>query len=205
MILGDRTANEIAEAARLAHSSQFAAIEKIYFDVEKFLGDDVPRLAKGSGEVFFHAGMANDALKRQVVEACEACGWRAQSVIHPTAVVSPSATIQAGVFVGPLAVISSCAVVERHSIVHLHASVGHDALIGEYSAILPGARISGNVVIGKRSLIGSNAFVAAGKKIGDDCRIDAMSYVGQDIADGHILSPRYPRPLRRVEMRGGEG
>lgn len=201
MILGDRTAHEVYEAALLGHGEQFGAIEKIYFEPDKFTNDDVPRLAALAVDIYFHAGMANDVLKRQVVEACRSNGWQPQSVIHPTAVISPSATIQPGVFVGPLAVVSSQAVVEQHAIVHIHASVGHDARIGAYSAILPGARISGHVTIGTRSLIGSNAFVAAGKTIGNDCRIDALSYVQHDVQDGHVVSPRYPRPLKRVEMR----
>ena len=205
VILGDRTANEILEAALLAHRAQFATIEKIYFEQEKFLSQDVPRLSANTDDIFFHAGMANEAVKRNVVEACLSIGWKAQSVIHPTAVIAPSATIHPGVFVGPLAVISSQAIVEQHCIVHLHASVGHDARIGEYSAILPGARISGNVVIGQRSLIGSNAFVAAGKTIGNDCRVDALSYVQQDLADGYMLSPRYPKALKRVGMGEARG
>ena len=205
MILGDRTAQEVYEAAQLSLREQFGTIEKIYFDPDTFSSEVVPRYTKQDVNIYFNAGMANDVLKRQVVEACRSNGWQPQSVIHPTAVIAPTATIQPGVFVGPLAVVSSHAMVELHSIVHIHASIGHDANVGEYSAILPGARISGHVRIGKRSLVGSNAFVAASKTIGDDCRIDALSYVQQDVLDGHVLSPRYAKALKRVEMREERG
>lgn len=200
VVLGRRTAIEIMEAVAATAGTQFSAIERLLYDKEQFTKHDAPRLNSLASPVFYHVGIATEAVKWQVVEACEAVGWRPFTVIHPTAVVSPSARIEPGVFVGPLAVVSSYAVVGAHSIVHIHASIGHDANIGRLAAILPGARISGNVTLGERVLIGSNAFVAAGKSIGDDCRIDALSYVSQDIPANHICSPRFPRPIPRVDI-----
>jgi len=198
IVLGERTATEIVEAAQLAYGPIFKSIERLYFDAKKFADDDFPRLSASGAEVYYHVGIAGDELKMQVVQACERVGWKPQSVVHPSAVISPSAVLHHGVFVGPLAVVSSHAVVEQHSIIHIHASIGHDTQIGEYSSILPGARISGKVLVGQRVLVGSNAFVAAGKSIGNDCRIDAMSYVNLDLPARHILSPRIPKPIPRV-------
>lgn len=198
VVLGERTATEILEAAQLGYASDFASIERLYFDEVTFAEVDAPRLTNTGSTIYFHVGIARDELKMRVVDACESQGWKAFTVVHPTAVVSPSARLAPGVFVGPLAVVSSHAIVEKHSIIHIHASIGHDAHIGQYTAILPGARISGKVQVGQRSLIGSNAFVAAGKSIGDDCRVDALSYVNQDLPPNHLLSPRYPKPIPRV-------
>ncbi|MEO8270415.1 MAG: hypothetical protein ABI557_11900 [Aureliella sp.] len=198
VVLGERTAAEIVETAQLANGAEFGSIERLYFDATRFVAEDVPRLSASGAEVYYHVGIAGDALKQKVVQACERFGWKAHSVIHPSAVISPSAVLDPGVFVGPLAVVSSYAVVGQHSIIHIHASIGHDVKIGAFSAVLPGARISGNVLVGLRVLIGSNAFVAAGKSIGDDCRVDAMSYVNQDLPANHMLSPRFPKPVPRV-------
>jgi len=201
VVLGDRTAQEILEAAQLAYAAEFACIEKCYFEPQRFFAEDSVRLNAMSPSVFFHVGVATDGLKQTIVRACEQVGWQPFSVVHPTAVVSPSAQIAAGVFVAPLAVVSSEAVVGEHTIIHIHASIGHNSTIGSYSAILPGARISGNVRVGNRVLVGSNAFVAAGKSIGDDCRVDAQAHVHQDLAEGLIISPRHPKPLRRVDLK----
>lgn len=198
VILGERTATEIFEVAQLAYGSEFSTIERLYHDEARFAIEDVPRLSAITDQVYYHVGIAGDQLKTQVVQACESAGWQAFSVIHPTAVVSPSAVLEPGVFVGPLAVVSSHAMIAKHSLIHIHASIGHDAHIGPFAAILPGARISGKVQVGERVLIGSNAFVAAGKSIGNDCRVDALSYVNQNLPANHILSPRFPRPVRRV-------
>ncbi len=201
VVLGDRTAQEILESAQLAYAEQFACIEKCYFEPQKFFAEDSLRIGGLSSSVFFHVGVATDGLKQTIVRACEQVGWQPFSVIHPTAVISDSARLGAGVFVAPLAVVSSEAVVGEHSIIHIHASIGHNSTIGSFSAILPGARISGNVRVGHRTLVGSNAFVAAGKSIGDACRVDAQAYVHQDLPDGFIISPRHPTPLRRVDWK----
>ena len=101
---------------------------------------------------------------------------------------------------GPLAAVSSFAKVGKHAIVHIHSSVGHDVRVGDYSAILPGARLSGKAQLGQRVLVGSNSFIAASVDIGDDCQIDALTYVQHDLPTGHIASVRTKRPVRRVDL-----
>jgi UDP-3-O-[3-hydroxymyristoyl] glucosamine N-acyltransferase len=198
LIFGDKTANEILEAAQLTGPTVFASIQKRYFDPSSFESELVPQIRKDSGEVFFHAGVADVELKRTMVQKCLEQGWKPFTVVHPSAVISPSAKLGVGVFIAPLAVISSNAIVGKYGIVHIHASIGHDAMIGEYSAILPGARISGSVTIGDRVLVGSNAVVGAGIKIGDDCQVDALTYVPRDLEAKHILSVRAKGPLKRI-------
>jgi UDP-3-O-[3-hydroxymyristoyl] glucosamine N-acyltransferase len=84
--------------------------------------------------------------------------------------------------------------------VHFNASIGHDTCIGNFSSLLPGSRISGNATVGKRSMIGSNAFVASGVKVGDDCRVDVMTYVRHPLPDGFIASVRSPNAVKRVDL-----
>ncbi len=83
---------------------------------------------------------------------------------------------------------------------HFNASIGHDTCIGNFSSLLPGSRISGNATVGKRSMIGSNAFVASGVKVGDDCRVDVMTYVRHPLPDGFIASVRSPNAVKRVDL-----
>ena len=198
VVFGARTAEEYVEAATAAMAAgslPVSRIEKLYFDPEKFASEDACRFGE---EVRYIVGIADEEWKRRVVEACKAAGWSAQAVVHPAAVVAASARVGAGAFVGPLAVVSSHAEICEHALVHLHASVGHDCRVGDFSAVLPGARLSGNVSVGAGVVVGSNAFVGAGVRIGDGCRIDAQSYVTQDVPEGFLVSPRLPRPVKRV-------
>lgn len=201
VIFGNRTAVEVAEAARAAmYAGKLPGqrIERLWFDPDRFTTDDRPRLEAGATRISYLAAVSDEVWRLRIHAACQAAGWRAETVIHPTAVISPSATVDAGVFIGPLAVVSSEARIGAHSIVHIHASVGHDCTVGSFCSILPGARLSGKVQVGDRVLIGSNAFIGAGLKVEDDCRIDALSYVGRDIPESHLVSPRLPRPVKRT-------
>lgn len=202
VVVGDKTANEVLEAANLCCSQDFGTIEKIFFDENDFEQRHVHRLS--ATEVSFIVGIADDVVKSSIIERCKRAAWSPFTVVHPLAVVSPSAEIGVGVFIGPLAVVSSNAVVGDHCIVHIHSSVGHDAVIGPMCSILPGARVSGSVQIGARTLVGSNAFVAAGASVGSDCRIDAQAYVRDELHAGYIASPRAPHPVRRVVPQSGD-
>lgn len=201
VVFGNRTANEVAEAARAAmYAGRLPGqrIELLWFDPERFAAEDRPRLESGNSRVSYIVAISDEIWRLRTHQACQAAGWNAESVIHPTAVIAPSATIAEGVFIGPLAVVSSAARVGAHSIVHIHASVGHDCTVGEFCSILPGARLSGNVRIGDRVLVGSNAFIGAGLAVGDDCRIDALSYLDRDLPAGHLVSLKLPRPVKRT-------
>ena len=198
IVFGDRTANEVIEAAKLGNRQSFDSIERLYYEEPAFTEVHLPKFRQGGLQVFYNIGVADVQLKMLIHDRCRQLGWRPFTVVHPSAVVSPSARLGDGVFVGPLAVLSTNSIIGNHSIVHLHSSIGHDSSIGDYCAILPGARISGTVLIGNRVLIGSNAFVNAGVRIGDDCQVDALTYVSRDLVEGHIQSVRAKRPMKRI-------
>ncbi|MFN3190759.1 MAG: DapH/DapD/GlmU-related protein [Aureliella sp.] len=198
VVFGDRTAEEIIEAQQAANSSDFDNIERVFFEQNKFEEVDAPRIEQHGSPVHYVVGIADHSWKNLVVQAAEERGWLAHTVVHPSAVVSPTAYVGQGCFVGPQAVVSTNAQVGGHSLIHIHSSIGHDASIGEQASILPGARISGNAVIGKRCLVGSNAFVAAGVELGNDCFVDALAYVARDIDEGMLVSSRSKIPVKRI-------
>ncbi len=201
IVFGDKTANEVLEAAKLAHPHSFGNMERLYFAEPNFTDVQLPTHLKNEAEVFYNIGVADVRVKLLIHSRCQQLGWRPFTVVHPSSVISPSARLGLGTFVGSLAAVSTNAIVGDHCIVQLCSSIGHDASIGDYCAILPGARISGMVKIGDRVLIGSNAFVNAGVQIGNDCQVDALTYVSRDLQDGQILSVRANGPMKRI-VRG---
>ena len=203
IVFGDKTANEVLEAAKLAYSQDFHSIDRLYFEEPTFTDLHLPKLLKSGLEIFYIIGVADVRVKQQIQKRCLDVGWKPFTIVHPSAVVSPTARVGAGVFVGPLAVVSSNSIVGDHCIIHLHSSIGHDASIGGFCAILPGARISGAVEIGDRVLIGSNAFVNAGVRIGNDCQVDALTYVSRDLEAWQILSVRAKSAMKRIDGRDG--
>jgi UDP-3-O-[3-hydroxymyristoyl] glucosamine N-acyltransferase len=77
-----------------------------------------------------------------------------------------------------------------HSLVHFQALVGHDVTAGEHSIFLPGAKVSGGVVMGNRCLVGSNAFVLQNSVLGDRVKIDALGYAKGVLEGGTVVTQR---------------
>ena len=182
----------------LGYQQSFDSIERLYFEEPAFTNVHLPKHEASGREIYYNIGVVDLRIKQLIHKRCIEIGWRPFTVVHPSAVVSPTAQLGEGVFIGPMAVVSTSASVGDHCIVHIHASIGHDAKIGEHCVILPGARISGSAKIGDRVLIGSNAFVNVGVQIGNDCQVDALTYVRRDLLDWHILSVGAPRAMKRI-------
>ncbi|CAK9074920.1 UDP-N-acetylbacillosamine N-acetyltransferase, partial [Durusdinium trenchii] len=66
-------------------------------------------------------------------------------IVHPAAIVSPTATLEAGVFVGPGAIVNADAHIEANAIVNSGAIIEHDARVGHASHIAPGSVLCGAV------------------------------------------------------------
>ena len=190
IIFGQKTAVEVYSAVKLGLLDRFDTIRTFVFN-EALSGDpEFNSVLKTGGDIFFIAATIDFHLKPLVVQFAESLGFQAFTVIHPTAFVDESATIGDGVFVGPQAVVSVNAKIGDHSLVHIHSSIGHDSQIGNYCAILPGARISGDVTLADHVLIGSNAFVFQGTKVGQHVNIDALTYVRDDVQEKNTVSCR---------------
>ncbi len=122
----------------------------------------------------------NEARKRIVQEHPFPFG----TAIHPSAVVSPRATLGEGTVVMPGACINSCTVVGRHAIINTNASVDHDCVLADFVHISPGASLAGSVRVGEGTHIGTGASVIPGVTIGKWCTIGAGAVVIRDVPDG---------------------
>jgi sugar O-acyltransferase (sialic acid O-acetyltransferase NeuD family) len=138
-------------------------------------------LVNGVGSVASMA--ARDDLYRRGRER----GFRFASVIHASAIVSPSARLAEGVQLMAGAIVQCDAVVGANSIVNTGASIDHDCRIGESVHIAPGATLSGGVTVGDRTHIGTAAVVIQGVSIGCDCLVGAGAVVHRDLADNARL------------------
>lgn len=105
-------------------------------------------------------------------------------LIHPSATVSPTATIGAGTHVAPQVVIHPLAQVGEVVILNTGCIIEHDCVIGDACHISPGAVLAGGVTVGERTWIGANATVINNIKIGKDVIVGAGSVVIRDLPDG---------------------
>ncbi len=118
-------------------------------------------------------GDVRDRLYRQLKEI----GFRLPIIVDPSAVISKSAHIGEGTFIGKGAVINADAVIGKMAIINTHAVVEHDCKIGDYVHVAVGAVLCGMVNVGDKSLIGANATIIQTIHIGNNCIIGAGSLV----------------------------
>lgn len=156
-----------------------------------FIVDDNPSLTELLGyEVRRNTGEYDEAIisigsceiRKKVVEGLKV-GKYATSV-HPSAVVSPRATIDEGTVVMQGAIVQSCAKIGKHCIVNTGASVDHDCEIGDFVHVAPHATVLGGVKVGEGSWIGAGAVVKQYITVGKNCMIGAGAVVLHDVPDG---------------------
>ena len=133
-------------------------------------------------------GFTDQKLRAKYRALMEENGALPTNVVHPTALISNSATIGYGNYVAAYSIISSEASVGNHNLVNLSVTLGHNSEIGNDNIFNPGARISGCVEIGDRCLFGANAFVYQGVRVCSDCAIDAMTYLNQNLEEPSICT-----------------
>ena len=117
------------------------------------------------------------------------------TAIHPSATISPSATVGKGSVVMAGAIINAEAKIGKHCIINTRASIDHECIIGDFCHIAPGCTVSGDVRIGEGTWLGVGTTVIQGVTVGRNCFIGAGSVIAGDIPDN---SKAYGVPCKVV-------
>lgn len=184
IIGGSSTALEIRECVDNFYKEQFSEVYNVIGDTEQtnlqsVIHDSELEAFIATKEVYYIIGFADQRLRQRFSILLEK--QKKALIIHPTAVIFPSAKVGDGTYIGATAVISSNAQVGESCLINIGVSIGHDADVGKNCVVNPGARISGHCKIGERCLIGANAFIYQGISVCHDCAIDALTYLSRDI------------------------
>ncbi len=118
------------------------------------------------------------------------------SLSHPTSVVSPSATLDAGVQLLALCVVNCGAMVGRGTIINTAAVVEHDVVVGEYAHISPNATLLGGARVGAFAQVGAGATVLPGVCVGRGATVGAGAVVIKDVPADETQAGVPARSLR---------
>lgn len=102
-------------------------------------------------------------------------------VVHPAAIVAPSATLGAGSLLMPGAVVNAEARIGDQVIVNSGAIVEHDCRIGDGVHLAPGSVLCGGVSVGEATLVGAGAVVLPGVTIGAGLLVKAGTVVSRNM------------------------
>jgi len=103
--------------------------------------------------------------------------------IHPSAMISTSATVGVGTMVFHGSKIQAGTQVGRGVIVNTGGSIDHECVIGDFAHIAPNVTLCGFVEIGEGANIGAASVVIPGVKIGKWATVGAGTIVIKDIPD----------------------
>jgi sugar O-acyltransferase (sialic acid O-acetyltransferase NeuD family) len=167
----------------------------------KVLGDDsmLAKLrAQGIRHFFIGVGsVGNSSHRKRLYEMCMALGLEPISLIHPSAIISPSVVMGQGNMIMAGAVISSCVTLGCDVIVNTSSSVDHDCCLGDHVHVAPGARLSATVSVGAGAHIGAGSVIRQSISIGNDAVIGIGSAVVKDVAAKEVVAGNPARPLPR--------
>jgi UDP-perosamine 4-acetyltransferase len=135
--------------------------------------------------------------RRNVLDAIEAAGLRLPTLVHPTAFVAASASLEPGAQVMPRASIGPNARVGSGVLVNTGAILDHDVVVDRASVIDPGAVLTGRVRVGSEVEVGSGAVLIPDSVVGDGATVGAGAVVVRPVAAGTTVVGVPARPLVR--------
>ena len=80
--------------------------------------------------------------------------------VHPTVLsMDNNIEIGEGSFIGAYSILTTNIKIGKHSILNRGNQIGHDTIIGDYFSAMPGAIVSGNVILGESVYMGTNSSI----------------------------------------------
>ncbi len=173
------------------------------YDVAGWI-DDAPSAGVLSWEAFCSThrggsvalGIGENGARERIFRTIEAAGYPLPVLIHPSAVVSPGATLQKGSVIMPQAVVNTGALVGCGCIINSGAVVEHDCVLGDFVHVSPNAALAGGVKVGRNTHIGIGASLIQNLTIGKGSLIAAGSAVIRDVPD-HSLAAGVPAVIKK--------
>ena len=170
------------------------------WEVKGFFDDNKPinSLIKGipvlGGAQDTESGMAiifaigDPQIKRNVIRKISR-PFSSPILVHPAAIIqdAPTVSLGAGTIIGACSVLTCDIRVGDHVLVNLNCTVGHDTVIGDFTSVMPGVNIAGEVNIGAGVLLGSDCNIRNGITVADDARIGMGTVVLHNVNKGETV------------------
>ena len=135
----------------------------------------------------FLLGIGIPATRRLVTESLLRKSASFLTLVHPTAIVSPTAVIGTGSIICPYAIVTDSACLGRFTLMNYHSSFAHDASAGDYAVLSPYAALGGGATIAEDVFLGLHASVGPGKRVGARSKVSAHSACLCDVPQDAIV------------------
>jgi len=123
-------------------------------------------------------------------------GFRAATLIDPTACVISSSRLAENCLVGPCASVGSNATLGVGTVIEAGAQIGGGSSVGKFVWIGANATLGADASVGHHTVIASCVSIAPGVRIGAHCDIANSGSHFNAITDGTFISPNFSHPAR---------
>lgn len=115
---------------------------------------------EGVENVFVSIGyMGKDARRECLYQQLQLLGFAFPVIADPSAIISKTAKVGEGTFIGKGAIINAEAELGKMCIINTRALIEHECHVGDFSHVAVGAILCGKVSIGKGTFVGANATI----------------------------------------------
>ncbi len=132
----------------------------------------------------FVSGIGDPSLRRLTCEKVGASGLAVDVLVHRSADIGAGFRAGAGSVVFGQVWVSPRVQMGMHVHVSYGTTIGHDSLIGDFTGVMPGCGIAGDVDIGTGVMVGAGAMILQGLRLGDGAVIGAGAVVTKNVAPG---------------------
>lgn len=139
--------------------------------------------------------IGDNAARARLGRSCRASGLALPPLLHPAALVAPSAMLGEGAQMLARAVVGPEAAVGPLALVNTGAILEHDGVLGEAAHLAPGAVLCGGVRVGARALVGAGAVARPGITVDEDALVAAGAVLVRDVPAGARVAGVPARPI----------
>ncbi|MBP1915418.1 acetyltransferase EpsM [Lederbergia galactosidilyticus] len=137
-------------------------------------------------ESFFIIAIGSNQIRKKITSLLKRQNAKFASVIHPTAVISPTVKLGEGIVIMANAVINSDAAIGNHVIINTTSVIEHDNKIADFVHVSPGAILAGDVTVGEGTQVGAGSTIIQGKEVNEWSIIGAGATVINNIPAGVV-------------------
>lgn len=144
-------------------------------------------------------GSPTSYLKRKdIISSLKAEISRFATILHPSVVIAPDATIGYNTVIMPNVVISCGVRIGNHCIILPNTVVSHDSVVDDYCCVGSNISISGSVRIGSSCYIGSGTKMRENVSIGEGSLVGLGSNVISDIEARVVAAGNPTKVIRKI-------
>ena len=145
-----------------------------------YLGDDNAVLKYNVDEIELALGVGSIGVlntRESLFNSFKKLGYTYVTLIHPTAIISPTVKLGEGVQIMAGVIIQSMSQIADNTIINTGSIIEHDCIIAEHVHVAPGCKIAGQVHIESHCHIGIGSTIIQGITIGSSSLIGAGAVV----------------------------